>query len=491
GRWGRTPAAIFSESAVGLADGLRANFAALANSRLDYYRVIKSTEAGVGLKEIGGNFEAFVADKRLGGLLKVGEIVLARILKWNGEHRFSGVMSRIRENAAPDLVSRVENAKSEVSPAVWRDVMRNVPSRLPAAMRRMTEAESDRKIHEYAEGKSEDELLAEALGEHRARKMARARQLVTEVINMNPRSSRARQLSGVLLLENGELLEAERVLLELVSEEPDNVSYRVNLASVHTIARKHEEALQQYQRCLLLNPDAHVLPAILNGIGYNAMLAGDRKQGMAAFKKARETSKGNYDGLALIAANLLQFEEYPEANKAVTEMIKLRPDSADAHFSSGDISYRLGEFGAAVKSYKKALELNPKLIEIHMRIGDALLREGRNEDAVAAYRAYLAAFPGDASAMNNMSIALSRMGRIPEAKAELDRALTISPDYASAMLNLAKLCIMSGDLDRAGELLLRAKKYRPDDPMVEEMTYLLDEERRKGRREGKKGEGPT
>ena len=112
---------------------------------------------------------------------------------------------------------------------------------------------------------------------------------------------------------------------------------------------RHLEALECYDRALMLEPDS---PQLL---------------------KTRSDvlrSLGRHD----------------EAVESLRRALKLKPDFASAHFELGNVLYySLGRTAEAVASYRSTLRLQPDMPRLHARLGMALLKAGQFKEGWAEF----------------------------------------------------------------------------------------------------------
>jgi len=122
---------------------------------------------------------------------------------------------------------------------------------------------------------------------------------------------------------------------------------------------------------------------------------------------------------------------------------------------------RLGKLQEAVGHWEQVLRIKPDYAEAHCNLGTALEQTGKIEEAIAHYEQALRIKPDFADAHNNLGLALSRIGKIQEAIGHYEQALRSKPDYAEAENNLAWLLATlapadGGDPVRAVTLAERA-----------------------------------
>jgi len=154
---------------------------------------------------------------------------------------------------------------------------------------------------------------------------------------------------------------------------------------------------------------------------------------------------------------LLSGGRYREAIAVYSDLIALKPDSADAYRRRAHVRQASevdSDMPAALADYAKALELDPGMVRVYALRGEILSAQ-RDEKAVEEnYRAWLTKAPDDPLAHSGYAGALVRLGKIDKAKVEIDRALALSPN-AEAYLIRARITPFDqrdaflADIDRA------------------------------------------
>src|SRR5262249_46290268 len=73
-----------------------------------------------------------------------------------------------------------------------------------------------------------------------------------------------------------------------------------------------------------------------------------------------------------------------EAITALKEAIRLRPNSASAHYNFGVVLVESGSFDESIAANQEAIKLDPNYAEAHCNLGHALRGKGRFTEALAA-----------------------------------------------------------------------------------------------------------
>jgi len=101
------------------------------------------------------------------------------------------------------------------------------------------------------------------------------------------------------------------------------------------------------------------------------------------------------------------------------------------------------------------------------------LRTNQFETAAQLSRSALKEFPSDPQLLSLQGVALASLGKTIEALAAFQRALAISPNYVMALQGAAQLEFQAGS-PKAGPLLDRLIKLRPDDPITHAMLGVVN-----------------
>jgi Tfp pilus assembly protein PilF len=165
------------------------------------------------------------------------------------------------------------------------------------------------------------------------------------------------------------------------------------LAQLYEKQGRFEEALQEYQALIRINPE-------------------DRKA---------------HNNLGLIFGRLGRFEEGAR---------ELNTAYAIQHFEQGVSFLAHDSFEDAKREFRLALELRPDYAEARYRRGIAYERQGRPEDAMPQYQGTIFLQPDHVEAHNRLGVLYFRNRQIDEAAQEFQAALRINPDFQEARRNL-------------------------------------------------------
>jgi tetratricopeptide (TPR) repeat protein len=204
-------------------------------------------------------------------------------------------------------------------------------------------------------------------------------------------------------------------------------------------ARAHDVAAARESLDAALKQDPTFAPARLTRAGVLAGL-GETDAALADLA-ILESRMPRERFLQVKGEALVSGRRYGEAIAVYSELVALKPDSADAYRRRGHARQATDldkDMPAALADYAKALELDPKMTKIYALRGE-ILSAGHDEKAVDEnYQAWLAQAPDDPQAHAGYAASLARLGKIDRARAEIDRALALAPN-AQAYLTRARL----------------------------------------------------
>ncbi|MEF0939127.1 GNAT family N-acetyltransferase [Rhizobium sp. BR 362] len=205
--------------------------------------------------------------------------------------------------------------------------------------------------------------------------------------------------------------------------------------------------------------DPHCIPFVLNRIK-NLYAAGDLADAEIGCRQvlASEPEKGEAlslyrevvasrtlwqaispDAPAHIGADDQAVVERAEAEKQCRATIAENPGDFDAAHRLSILLLLRGEAREAEAEIGRALELRPDSAAAHCTYGNILVAVRDFEGAVVRYDRAIALEPAHAIAYNNKGNALRRLGRADEALASYEKAIAIRPNYEQAIANRAAL----------------------------------------------------
>ena len=163
--------------------------------------------------------------------------------------------------------------------------------------------------------------------------------------------------------------------------------------------------------------------------------------------------------------------QYADAIQAFNEVVKLRPDYADAYTNIALTEIQWEKYGSARASIEKALALSPSSARALYYAALLERRAGHPDAEVADLLEVVRQYPDSRDARRELGISYYQQHKYDEAMREFNELQRIDPDDLAAHYNLSILYRRAGMQDKAVEqqALFVTKKFDPGSPM-----YSLD-----------------
>jgi tetratricopeptide (TPR) repeat protein len=164
-----------------------------------------------------------------------------------------------------------------------------------------------------------------------------------------------------------------------------------------------------------------------------------------------------------VAQLYLELGRAREAAAHLEASMRLKPESAAAHFNFGTALTVAGRLDEAIDQYREALRINPDYALAHNNLGNVLLGRGNSGDALQHFREALRLDPSNAEAHYNVGSMLRAGGDFAGALVRFREALQLKPDWLPALASLAWLLATSPDAAlRDGDQAIRFAERAAD-----------------------------
>jgi len=266
---------------------------------------------------------------------------------------------------------------------------------------------------------------------------------------------------GMLLLALGILTwrqcamyaDAETLWRTTIARNPNAYLAHDNLGSIFFQKGRMDEAFDQFQKALAIQPD-------YAQVNYNLatlfVQKGQVEKAIACFQKALAI-KPNYTEAHYNFANvLLGRGRVDEAIVHYRKALEIRPDFAEAHNNLGNALLQMGHADEAIAHYRQALELRPDYPSAHNNLGNVLFQKRETDEAIVQYQRAIESDPRYAEPHYNLGVVFESQGQKETAIEQYGKAIRINPGYADARCSLANLLLALGRLDEAVEQYQKA-----------------------------------
>ncbi len=223
-------------------------------------------------------------------------------------------------------------------------------------------------------------------------------------LRRDPRQSRVRGKRGLLLVQNGQLQEAQKEFQYILRGDAAYAPAHEGLGQVYLHWNRGSEAEDSFHRALQLNPQLWKAHAFL-GMFYDSQ------------------------------------NKHAEAVAEFQAALALKPEHQALANNLGRVYYAMGRYDEAIRQFRHALRTGSADPRISNNLALALSKAGRYNEALTAFQKHGA--PGNA--YNNLGVMYWAAADRGKAIACFQRAIEVSPAYEpTARHNLAALQLTSG-----------------------------------------------
>ncbi len=275
-------------------------------------------------------------------------------------------------------------------------------------------------------------ILTEALHAFQAGHLPVAESKAGEALLIQPRSSDALHLLGVIRGLQKNHSEAENLLRKAAQYDSKNNFICFNLAKALSDQGKNSQAIEWHKKALKLAPKHDM--AWLN-YGKSLYELGDISEAIKAFEQARAVNSFLAEAYANIAICFARKERFVEALQQYDRAINLKPKIALFWNGRGDVLGKLERYEEALSNYRIAIELDSNDVSALNSQGIVLNSLRRYEESLASFDRVVSLDPRFAEGWSNRGNVLINLRRYQAALESCNRAISIDPGYVEAWSN--------------------------------------------------------
>lgn len=241
---------------------------------------------------------------------------------------------------------------------------------------------------------------------------------------------------GHLYLKKHDTINAVNAFKLATDLDDSNPFYHNSLGYALVQAEQYDEAIEQYQIAINLNPDREWTAIVCQALA-------------TLYCKIKDNDEA---AIALYQTSIV-----------------LDPTCEEAHISIGDVYFENGDIDSAIKSYCDAIKMNPENAQAYNKCAMALWEKDYVEEAILAYNKAIGLQPDYDIAYNNLGVIyLDGIGNVKEAILDFEKAIEINKDYTLAYFNLARAHQSQGNKMEAAKNYQKAADLNKFDQEIDE-----------------------
>jgi Flp pilus assembly protein TadD len=224
---------------------------------------------------------------------------------------------------------------------------------------------------------------------------------------------------GIELADRGWLDEAVKEFRKAIDLDPESAHAHDNLATVFAEKKQFREALSEYLAALDLDPDAPT--AHYNLANFLATHALD--MAVEEYRASLALDPEHPDTHLNLGLTLAERGENEEAERALRRAIELAPKDAYPRHELAALQMDAGDYRAAIAQLKEVVRLEPESFEAHLDLGICFAQKGFYAESERAYAKARALKADDILLHYNTAALYALWGRPSQALVALRAAL--------------------------------------------------------------------
>lgn len=194
--------------------------------------------------------------------------------------------------------------------------------------------------------------------------------------------------------------------------------------------------------------------------------------GARRFNKIDESAKEMANLLKEMKDELLEMQRLKDENQKSIDELKIKFEKERREvieiiyfLNQGEDAYEKGEMERAIEIYTKIIRLKPDSAQAHYMLGNAYSANGDHLNAIEHLKKSVELRPDYYEAFNNLGRTLRRYGDFELSIKYLEKSLEINPKFTASAINLGHAYLRKGELTKAISWYQKSIDISPNDPL--------------------------
>jgi Flp pilus assembly protein TadD len=291
-----------------------------------------------------------------------------------------------------------------------------------------------------------------------------------EVVRLEPNNIEANYKLARLLLSQGQIDDSIGVIEKVKSSTPASVVFLTLLGDAYLRKGNADKAEENYLLALAAqkgNADA------LLGLARIFQNRGDTKTALVYLSQAREVAGNSADVLYKVGVAALGIRAIDEAQMALEQAVKLKPDEPSYLIALGAARLRKSDLFGAEQIFLRALELQPANAQAQMYLGYVLYKQKRLKEAKSLLEKAIKTDSSAPEPFYYLGLIVQEENEDEQAVVLLQKAIQVSPSFAHAHVALGASYLKLKDYPSAQKELELGAKLNPDDSKAHYQLAVL------------------
>lgn len=185
--------------------------------------------------------------------------------------------------------------------------------------------------------------------------------------------------------------------------------------------------------------------------------AGDFSGAVAQYRSAIERWPNFSEGWQKLGHAYMAIKEYPEAQKALEEVIRREPENTDVINDLGVVLLLQKQVQRSYQQFQRVLSLDPEFTQAHYNLALCYVALNDMPRARDEFEVFLRLDPGNVQALRDMAFLDATQGQHEQALARIVAALESQPEWAPLYEDAAAMTALMGRHDDCIKYLRRAE----------------------------------
>jgi tetratricopeptide (TPR) repeat protein len=245
---------------------------------------------------------------------------------------------------------------------------------------------------------------------------------------------------GSIFFERGYMTEAEHFLQLALRDDSDNSEALYGLGSIYLQQNKPAEARATFERVIKL-PQRYpgTLPNAWNNLGLLSAREGRTDEAIQQFQKALQLDPDHFIALENLGNAYRQAKRWDDAKSTLQRALQLQPDSPEANYAMGMVYAQTDDANNAYEYLQKAIAERPAYPEALNNLGVLYLRKQQPTDAENSFKEAIRVAPSFQQSYFNLARLYAIEGNTAAARKVLTDLLQQHPDDPQIERALAQL----------------------------------------------------
>jgi tetratricopeptide (TPR) repeat protein len=192
---------------------------------------------------------------------------------------------------------------------------------------------------------------------------------------------------GSIFFERGYMTEAEHFLQLALRDDPDNSEALYGIGSIYLQQNKPSEARATFERVIKL-PQRYpgTLPNAWNNLGLLSAREGRTDEAIQQFQQALQLDPDHFIALENLGNAFRQAKRWDDAKSTLQHALQLNPESAEANYALGMVCAQTNDEDRAFEFLQKAIAEKPAYPEALNNLGVLYLRKRQPTDAENSFK---------------------------------------------------------------------------------------------------------